>query len=389
MHICLVTLDFPPFRSSGLTVYAEKVVQGIAARGNDVTVIAAGRPESGKTEIVDLPDNVAIVRVPVGRADWIALGWQAARYIQSCGDRFDVVHFADVHFAYAFRKPFVATGHQSFRQRLSSHHGRTYHVNRRDLIFRTVYYNAARWIAERPAARRARHIIMVSEATQREFVEHYGVPQLHTTVIYTGIDLGRFEEMPVQAEARQALNLPLDVPVLLYVGFSTPRKGVEYLGRAMNLVSPAQLVMVGKWEKHYQERFLSSVGDARSRVRIVGYVPAAQLATYFAAADVFVLPSLLEGFGIPLVEAMAAGLPIVTTTGSAACEIVGDAGVTVPPGDSVALADALSRVLTQPDLARRLVHCGLGRARSLFDERRMADDMEDVYQRVWANRLQC
>jgi glycosyltransferase involved in cell wall biosynthesis len=387
MHVCLVTLDFPPFRSSGLTIYAEKVVQGIAARGHDVTVIAAGRPESKRTETLDLPHNVTVVRVPVGRADWIALGWQAARQLRSWGDRFDVVHFADVHFAYAFRRPFVATGHQSFRQRLSSDDGRTYHVNRRDLVFRTLYYSAARWIAEQPAARRARHIMMVSRATQREFVEHYHVPRSRTTVIYTGVDLRRFTAMPEQAKAREALGLSHDLPILLYVGFSTPRKGVEYLGSAMSLVPPAQLVMVGKWEKHYKERFLSSLGDARSHVHVAGYVPAAQLPTYFAAADVFVLPSLLEGFGIPLVEAMAAGLPVVTTTGSAACEIVGDAGVTVPPGDSVALAEALSRVLAQPDLARRLAQRGLERAQSLFDERRMAADVENVYRRMLADRL--
>jgi len=112
-----------------------------------------------------------------------------------------------------------------------------------------------------------------------------------------------------------------------------------------------------------------------------------QLVTYYSAADIFVLPSLLEGFGIPLVEAMAAGLPVITTTGSSACEVVGEAGVTVPPGDSAALADALVQVLTQPDLACRLAHSGPERAHDLFDERRMAADLENLYQRFLANRL--
>jgi glycosyltransferase involved in cell wall biosynthesis len=387
VHVCLVTLDFPPFRSSGLTIYAEKVVRGLVACGHDVTVIAASRPDSKKTEIIDLPPNVSLVRIPVGRADWIGLGWQAARYLRSCGIEFDLIHFADVHFAYAFRGPFVATGHQSFRQRLSSDRGRTYHVNRRDFVFRTLYYSAARWIAESPTAHRAGHIVMVSQATQREFIEHYHVPVARTTVIYTGIDLHPFTEMPRRARARQVLGLPYDVPVLLYVGFSTPRKGVEYLGRALSLVPAAQLLMVGKWEKYYQERFLRSLGSAQPRVRIAGYVPTAQLATYFAAADVFVLPSLLEGFGIPLVEAMAAGLPVVTTTGSAACEIIGDAGLTVPPRDSAALAGALSQVLTQPELAHLLGQRGLARAHELFDERRMAADMDSLYRRILAKGL--
>jgi glycosyltransferase involved in cell wall biosynthesis len=140
--------------------------------------------------------------------------------------------------------------------------------------------------------------------------------------------------------------------------------------------------MVGKWEARYRRRFEDTLGSVRPQVRIAGYVPDADLPLYFAAADAFVLPSLLEGFGIPLVEAMAAGLPVITTTGCAASEIVGDAGLVVPPGDSVALAFALDRVLTEPDLARRLRQAGRTRARTLFDERRFAADTEAVYRRV-------
>ncbi|MCK4450662.1 MAG: glycosyltransferase, partial [Anaerolineae bacterium] len=91
---------------------------------------------------------------------------------------------------------------------------------------------------------------------------------------------------------------------------------------------------------------------------------------------------LLEGFGIPLVEAMAAGLPVVTTTGGSAGEIVGDAGLVVPPGDSAALASALDRVLTEQSLAHRLRQVGRERARTLFDERRTAAEIEAVYCRV-------
>ena len=383
MRICLVTLDFPPFRSSGLTIYAEKVARGLAGRGHQVTVVAASRPESERAESMELAPDITVVRVPVGRADWLGLGWRAARYLRPRAADFDLIHFADIHFAYASPGPFVATGHQSFRQRLSSHGGRTYHVNRRDYLFRTLYYNIARRAMEQPCAQRAQHLIMVSGATRQEFVDYYCVAPSRTTVIYTGVDLGRFETLPERGTARQKLGLPSDAPVLLYVGFSTPRKGVEYLARALGIMrSPAHLVMVGKWEKHYQGRFLDALGNARARVHIAGYVPEAALTTYFAAADVFVLPSLLEGFGIPLVEAMAGGVPVVTTTAGAAGEIVGDAGLVVPPGDSPALAAALDRILAHHDLARQFRQMGQARARALFDERRMAADVEAVYQRV-------
>jgi glycosyltransferase involved in cell wall biosynthesis len=388
VRICFVTLDFPPFRSSGLTIYAEKVARGLARRGHALTVVAAARPDSERAESIELAPGITVVRVPVGRADWLGLGWQAAHYLRSRAAEFDLIHFADIHFAYAHRGPFVATGHQSFRQRLSSHGGRTYHVNRRDYLFRTLYYNVARRAMEQPCARRAQHLIMVSGATRQEFVDHYHVAPSRTTVIYTGVDLGGFETLPERAMARQKLGLPSDAPVLLYVGFSTARKGLEYLARALRIMqSPAHLVMVGKWEKHYQRRFLRVLGSARARVHIAGYVPEADLMTGFAAADVFVLPSLLEGFGIPLVEAMAGGVPVVTTTAGAAGEIVGDAGLVVPPGDSPALAAALDRMLADHDLASQFSQIGQARARALFDERRMAADVEAVYQRVLSATL--
>ena len=385
MRVCFVTLDFPPFRTSGLTIYAEAVSRGLAARGHQVTVVASSRPEDTRTESIALPNGVSVVRVPIGPADWIGLGWQAARYLHAHHGDFDIVHFANVHFAYAYRAPFVASAFQSFRQQLTAHHGRPYGSTWRNYLFRWVYYSAARRALERPAVRRAQHIIMSSEATRREFLAHHGVSPERTTLVYLGIEPGRFEALPSQSEARQRLGFPTDVPLLLYVGFSTPRKGVEYLAAALRLMQmPAHLVMVGKWETHYPQRFLSALGEARSRVHLADYVPDADLPTYFAAADAFVLPTLLEGFGIPLVEAMAAGLPLVTTSGGSAGEIAGEAGLVVPPADSQSLAAALDRVLGEPDLAHHLSQIGRNRVVSLFDERHMASAIEKVYGQVLA-----
>jgi glycosyltransferase involved in cell wall biosynthesis len=383
VRICFVTLDFPPFRGSGLTIYAETVVRGLATRGHQVTVLASSRPESERVEGAEPPANVRVIRLPVGPADWIGLGWQAARYLRSRTAEFDLTHFADVHFAYAFRGPYVASAFQSFRQQLTSHHGRPYHTNWRNYLFRLVYYSGARWSMERLAVGRATHLAMSSQATQREFVDHYGVAPDRTTLVYLGIDLDRFDPLPARTEARRQLGLPAEGPVLLYVGFSTPRKGVEYLAQALRAMSnSAHLLMVGKWEAHYPELFMEALGDARSRAHLAGYVPDGDLPACFAAADVFVLPTLLEGFGIPLVEAMAAGLPVVTTSGGSAGEVAGDAGLVVPPADSRSLSAALDRLLHEPELARHLGQAGRERARRLFDKERMVDAIERIYHQV-------
>jgi glycosyltransferase involved in cell wall biosynthesis len=346
-------------------------------------VIASSRPESERAEQRALSPGISVVRVPVGRTNWIGLGWQAARYLGAHRAEFDLVHFVDVHFAYAYREPFVASAFQSFRQRLTSHHGRPYHTSSRNLVFRTIYYQAARFLMEKPAVRRARHIIMPSVATQHEFVEHYGISRERTTLVYPGIDLDRFRTLPEQAAARQALGFPIHDRIILYVGFSTPRKGVEYLAQAMqHMKMPARLVMVGKWEAGYRARFLDALGSARPRVHIVGYIGDEDLLHYYAAADLFVLPTLLEGFGLPLVEAMAAGIPIVTTTGGSAAEVAGDASLVVRPGDSQALANAVDRALNEHQLAQRLSQAGKSRAHALFDQHRMAAELEEVYQSV-------
>jgi glycosyltransferase involved in cell wall biosynthesis len=365
-----------------LTIYAETVVRCLVARGHEVTVVASSRPEHERIEDSEPPDGTRVVRVPSGAADWIGLGWQAARYLRAHQYEFDIIHFADVHFAYAYRGPFVASAFQSFRQQLTSHHGGPYHTSRRNYLFRRLYYSGAKWAMERPAVGRASHLIMSSRSTQQEYVDHYGVLPDRTTLVYLGIDLGRFESLPAKAEARQRLDLPGEAPLLLYVGFSTPRKGVEYLARAFRTMkAPAHLVMVGKWEANYPERFLADLADARSRVHLAGYVPDEELPIYFAAADLFVLPTLLEGFGIPLVEAMAAGLPIVTTSGGSAGEVAGDAGLVVPPADDQSLGRAIDLVLNDPELARRLGETGRTRAHTLFDEQRMAGAIEAVYRR--------
>jgi glycosyltransferase involved in cell wall biosynthesis len=381
MRICLISLDFPPYRSSGLTLFAESTARGLAERGHAVTVIAARRAAGAGVESEAATPGVQVQRVSTNSADWIGLGRNAARYLHGRRDQFDVVHFMDVHFAYAYRGAYLASAFQSFHQRLTSDHGQPYHTNWQNHLFRLAYYTAAKYLMEEPGLRRAGHLIMPSQATCREFVTHYGLDPARTSLVYPGIDLRQFGGMPDQVDARRRLKLPLDVPFLLYVGFSTPRKGLEYLADALHgLQGPAQLLMVGKWEARYQERFLARLGPAQNRVRIVGYVPDLEILNYYAAADAFVLPTLLEGFGIPLVEAMAAGLPVVTTTAGSAGEVVGHAGIAVPPGDSAALGQALARILAAPVLRQEMAQAGRERAAE-FDLRRAAAETEAVYER--------
>jgi glycosyltransferase involved in cell wall biosynthesis len=291
---------------------------------------------------------------------------------------FDVVHFLDVHFAFAYTGPFIATMFQSFRQRLVSGGRFPYYSTPANLVTRLVYYNLARRWMEPISLRRATHLIASSHATRDEFITHYQVPPEKIDTIPLGVDVDRFKPQPA-IDLRRSLGLE-DVSLLLFVGFATARKGLEYLAEALLLLDPSvRLLFIGRWEPGYRDRFYRVLGDAADRVIELGYVPDADLPAYYCLADLFVLPSLLEGFGLPIVEAMSSGTPVVATQAGSIPDVVGDAGYLVPPRDPRALADAIKQLLEDGDLRKALARAGRDRARVEFSLSKMVASTADCY----------
>ena len=371
MRICLVSLDYAPFRASGLAIYAEDLARGLRERGHDLTVIAALRP--GTAPIADA-GGVAVRRVPIGPSDWIGYSARAARAVTQlhAARPFDVVHFADVHFAYAYHAPFVASLWQSFRQRLRADGGRPYASSRRNYIVRLIYYNVARLRMARRSLARARRLIAACESTRQEFVAFYGVDQQRISYAPQGTDLGALRPV-ASSELRRRLGLE-GRQVVLFVGFATARKGLEYMARALRaLPNDVAWVIVGRWEPGYRERVFAELGDAAPRVIEAGPIADQERAAYYSLADVYVSPSLLEGLGLTPIEAQACGTPAIVTDASSGREEVGDAGLVVPARDSTALAAAIRALLDDP--ARRAALGALGRERvlRLFTYQRMAE----------------
>lgn len=380
MRICLANLDFIPSRSSGLAVFGETLALGLAAAGQEVVMVARGVPGAPAQERIQ---GIEVHRTAVSRGDWVAYAWQAAPLIARLATEqpFDIVHFLDVHFAWRFHGPYIANLHQSFLQRLVSDQGRPYHTNWRELVFRAFYYRVARWWAEIPSLRRATHLISVSRNTADAFVAEGHLLPERVTVIPTGIDLDRLRRRDARV-LRQRLGLE-GKRVLLYVGFCTPRKGLVYLAQAMAQVAPEVcLVIVGRWEPAYRQEFYQALGAERERVIEIGYAPDEDLPVYYSLADLLVFPTLLEGFGIPLVEALACGTPVVTTEHSgASAETAGPGALTAPPRNAAALAEAINRLLRDEPLRQRLASEGQAWARQRYDQRRMIADYLAVYER--------
>jgi glycosyltransferase involved in cell wall biosynthesis len=221
-------------------------------------------------------------------------------------------------------------------------------------------------LATRVSVRRASRILAVSEHTKREVVGLLGVPAERVVITPNAV---RAHFRVPSAEALAAFRQRKDLPerFVFYVGTLEPRKNLTTLLDAYSQVARSLdvplLVGGGKgWLYDGVFERLEKLG-LRDRVHFVGYIEEDELPLWYAAAHVFVFPSLYEGFGMPPLEAMACGTPVVTSNAASLPEVVGDAGLMVAPLDTDALADALLRLLRDNQLHALLRERGLTRAR--------------------------
>jgi glycosyltransferase involved in cell wall biosynthesis len=235
----------------------------------------------------------------------------------------------------------------------------------------------------RLSARRARRVIAVSESTKRDAVKQYGIAAEQVDVIHNGVDPA-FHPMPADQVSAFRVDRGLPEQFILFVGTLEPRKNIAKLIQAYAQLPGARppLIFVGGKGWFYDEIFaLVERLNLGAKVHFAGYVPTDDLPWWYNAAQLFVYPSLYEGFGLPPLEAMACGTPVVTSTASSLPEVVGQAGLLVDPTDTEGLAAAMEMCLTDADLRARMKAMGLARAAS-FSWRETARRTVDSYRRA-------
>ena len=221
------------------------------------------------------------------------------------------------------------------------------------------------------AARKARHIVTISEFSKAQIIEHLGVPGEKITVIHCGVN-GQFRCSDRTEAARTVHDhLSIQTPYLLYVGNLKPHKNVPTLLRAFAILRsrialPHRLVILG------DDRVGSkAIADQCERLKIAGVtsfvprVPGRLLPSLYAAADLLVMPSRVEGFGLPVLESMASGTPVICSRAASLPEVGGDAVLYFDPRDPYELAELMDSVLNSPDVQSRMRQRGLARARQL------------------------
>jgi glycosyltransferase involved in cell wall biosynthesis len=346
-----ITID-ARWLQGGIGTYTEHLLEGLSKSRNGFEVEAITRPEHADT-VSQWCSKMQIIDAPI------------------------------YTFAEQFAVPWAANGADLL------------HVPHYNLTDPAYKHNLAIQLYARPmlflAARKASHIVTISEYSKSQIIEHLGVPEEKVTAISCGVN-GQFRCDDRAEAARLVLEtLQVPTPYILYVGNLKPHKNVPTLLRAFALLQrrkeiPHRLVILSN-----DRRGAAVLSDECERLKIhefttfIPQVPRVVLPKLYAAASVLVMPSRVEGFGLPVLEAMAAGTPVICSRAASFPEVAGDAAVYFDLASSEELASAILNLLNSPDLQASLREKGLQRAKMLTWQSAVQKHVE-VYEKLLGSR---
>lgn len=224
-------------------------------------------------------------------------------------------------------------------------------------------------------ARKAERIICPSQTTLKGLVKA-GFDEQIIRVVPLGVKTQKVGEEQVEALLKEN---SIRTPFVLWVGTIEPRKNIPTLLQAMQQIPEVPLVLVGPngWESDLQ----SAIEPIRERVKIIGEVDESTKHTWYKAASVFCFPSFMEGFGLPIAEAMSHGTPVVTSSTTATSEVAGEAALLIDPKSAHAIAESIKEILGRPETAKELGEKGLERVKKMtWEETALAT--ADIYREV-------
>jgi glycosyltransferase involved in cell wall biosynthesis len=400
LRICLLTYRGNP-TCGGQGVYIKYLSRALKGLGHEVDVLS-GPPYPELDEGIALhkipgldlynPDHLFKVREvrelssPVNQFEFLSMclggfpepftfGIRAHRYLRRGRNGYDIIH-DNQSLSYGLLDiarsgyPTVATIHHPITV------DRDTEVDAAGSWLRRM--KVRRWYSfltmQKRVSRRISNIITVSECSKRDIGREFRLPADRFHVVPNGINTDYF--YPLGGVKRA------DHQILVTNSADTPLKGLRYLLQAVADIRrkrEIRVVVIGTPKKDgVIERLIAdlSLGDT---VRFTGRIAYEEFARYYAEATMAVIPSLYEGFGMPAGEAMACGVPVISTSGGALPEVVGDAGILVPPGDATALRDAITALLDDPERRRSLGEAGLARVRHSLTWRHAAQKTVEVY----------
>lgn len=400
LNVCLYTYRGKP-TSGGQGVYIRRLSRALKDIGHSVEVVS-GPPYPiidddiplHRLPSLDLYNPDDLFRVPslkelaepVNLMEWLGVSTggfpepftnsiRFYRFMRENAHRFDVVHDNQC-LGYGFlgiRKlniPAVATIHHPITV------DRDVEVASVKPLWRKL--KVRRWYSflsmQGRVSRKIPHIITVSEASKIDIGKAFSIPLDRFRVVANGINTDIFH--PVSRNGRP------DNHIMVTNSADTPLKGLRFLIEAVadiRKTRPVHLTVIGKpKEDGVIEKLVNSL-HAHDYITFTGRIEDAEFADYYSRTTIAVVPSIYEGFGLPAGEAMACRVPVISTTGGALPEVVGDAGILVPPGNARALEEAIVDLLDHPEKRERLAEAGFRRVKENFTWINTAKQVAEVY----------
>jgi glycosyltransferase involved in cell wall biosynthesis len=368
-----IAIDARKLHDFGIGTYIRNVLGGLARLDTHSEYVVLCRPEDADTLNELGPNFRATVETarPYSVAEQVSIPLSLAR------ERAHLVHEPHYVLPVATRCRSVVTIHDCIHLMFPEYlPGKLAYV----------YARASMWSAVKKADR----ILTVSEASKRDILHFFDVAPEKVNVIYNAIDerfLGPPDEERMEL-VRQRYQL--DHPFVLYVGNIKPHKNLERLLHAFAHVradglEELRLVIIGdELSKYPPLRQAVHRHRLEKYVRFFGFQPYDTLAAFYRLARAFVFPSLYEGFGLPPLEAMACGTPVITSDVSSLPEVAGGAALLVDPRDRLSIADAIYRAVTDDTLRKQLITKGLARAHQ-FSWRDSVAQIHRIYFEVLDN----
>ena len=409
LRICLLSYRSNP-HSGGQGVYVKNLGRALAEQGHRVDVLTGPPGLEGdngfrvhRLASLDLynPDDpfrlptIKELRHPLNLLEWLGVstmgfpepfvfGVRAYLFLRRSTRRYDVVHDNQSlsYGLWAIGKilPTVATIHHPITvdRRIAVRHAAPVWKKLKQLRWYSFVHMQKR------VSQTLSKIITVSRRARDDISREFAVPRQRFRIIPNGIDTRLFRPLPGVKREKDTIMVTNSADM--------PLKGLAYLLHAVAELSrsrPVNLVVVGRPKKDGDVARLVRRLGIGAHVTFTGPITADELVALYARAAVAVVPSVYEGFGLPAGEAMACAVPVISTTGGALPEVVGAAGVLVPPADAVSLFKAIGELLDHPERAAALGEAGYHRARKLFTWERAAQMTLDTYREsiVDYNRL--
>ena len=348
-----IAIDVRKYNDFGIGTYIRNLVHHLARIDQDTEYVLLCRPQDYARIQIASPN----FRTVVEPASPYSIGEQVRIPMALLREHIDLFHAPHYVLPPAIHCRSVVTIHDCIHLMFPQYlPGRLAHA----------YAKLQMWTA----AHRSDRVLTVSEASKLDILRRFRVPADKITVVYNAIDERLTLEPTDEDVERVSVRYQLKDPFALYVGNIRPHKNLERLIEAFHQLrqesafEALKLVIIGDEISKYQGlRRAVQVRKLHKHVRFLGFVPPETLSVLYKLASVFVFPSLYEGFGLPPLEAMYYGTPVVTSNVSSLPEVVGDAAMLVDPYSSESIADGMRRVLSDEHLRDFLRERGMARAR--------------------------